>query len=465
MLLERARESPLLPLLPGGRSGPVVARRDGRPLPLPAFLAAVDALAAHLPATGFVLNLCKDRVEFATGWLAAVTRGLPTLLPNSSAPEGLARLCAAHPGTLCLGQVPPPAGAQDGVLSPATFLDDAAAAPGGAPCPAVPFDRLAALVFTSGTTGEPQAHAKTFGRLRLVADAASQLLWPVTGGPCSVVATVPSQHMYGLESGILLPLLGGGCLSPRVPYFPAEIAAALAEMPAPRLLVTTPFHLRVLLDAGVALPPLGAVLSATATLPNGLAEETERRLGAPLMEIYGSTETGQLALRRPSARAEWELYPGVELTMAADVAIVRGGHLEGPYRLNDVVEPAGARRFRLLGRHSDMVNVAGKRNSLAFLNHVLAGLPGVADGVFCRPPDTGAGEIERLLAFVVAPGMDRRALLAALRRQIDAVFLPRPLIFLDALPRNAAGKLPAAALDELVARHLLPATRSSAAKP
>jgi acyl-coenzyme A synthetase/AMP-(fatty) acid ligase len=451
MLLERA---PGLPLLPMGRDGPAVAWRDGRPLPASAFLAAVEALAARLPEADYVLNLCKDRVEFAAGWLAAVARGRPTLLPSSSAPEGLARLCAAHPGTLCLGSVPAPAGALADTLSPAPFLDAAAAGPGASACPSVPFDRLAALIFTSGTTGEPQAHAKTFGRLRLVADACAHRLWPVAGGACSVVATVPSQHMFGLEAGILLPLLGGGCLSPRLPYFPAEIAAALAEMPAPRLLVTTPFHLRVLLDSGVALPALGAVLSATATLPQGLADETERRLGAPLMEIFGSTETGQLAMRRPSRCAEWELYPGIELTLAADVATVRGGHLERPYVLNDLLEPAGARRFRLLGRHGDMVNVAGKRNSLANLNHILTGLPGVADGVFCRPPDAGAGEIERLFAFVVAPGMDRRQLRAALRAHIDPVFLPRPLVLLDALPRNAAGKLTAAALDELVARHL-----------
>jgi len=52
----------------------------------------------------------------------------------------------------------------------------------------------------------------------------------------------------------------------------------------------------------------------------------------------------------------------------------------------------------------------------------------------------------RLMAFVVAPGITRDALLAALRARIDAVFLPRPLLFLDALPRNATGKLPREAL-------------------
>jgi acyl-coenzyme A synthetase/AMP-(fatty) acid ligase len=48
----------------------------------------------------------------------------------------------------------------------------------------------------------------------------------------------------------------------------------------------------------------------------------------------------------------------------------------------------------------------------------------------------------RLTAFVVAPGLDRTAVLAALRERIDPVFLPRPLHLVDALPRNATGKLP-----------------------
>jgi acyl-coenzyme A synthetase/AMP-(fatty) acid ligase len=57
------------------------------------------------------------------------------------------------------------------------------------------------------------------------------------------------------------------------------------------------------------------------------------------------------------------------------------------------------------------------------------------------PDDAGDG-VTRLTAFVVAPGVAREGLLAALRSRVDEVFLPRPLYFVDALPRNATGKLP-----------------------
>ncbi|MDT9071646.1 AMP-ligase, partial [Escherichia coli] len=75
--------------------------------------------------------------------------------------------------------------------------------------------------------------------------------------------------------------------------------------------ITTPFHLRTLFDEGVALEPIGLVVSATAPLPVELAHLAEARLGAPLLEIYGSTETGQIATRRSAVTQEWTLFPGI----------------------------------------------------------------------------------------------------------------------------------------------------------
>ena len=76
------------------------------------------------------------------------------------------------------------------------------------------------------------------------------------------------------------------------------------------------------------------------------------------------------------------------------------------------------------------------------------------DGVFYLPADAPDDGVTRLAAFVVAPGLTRTALLEELRRRIDIVFLPRPLVFVDALPRAATGKLPHEALTALAATHL-----------
>jgi acyl-coenzyme A synthetase/AMP-(fatty) acid ligase len=97
------------------------------------------------------------------------------------------------------------------------------------------------------------------------------------------------------------------------------------------------------------------------------------------------------------------------------------------------------------------VNIAGKRTSLGYLNYQLNSIPGVRDGVFVMPDEEGAASVPRLTAFVVAPGLSQGDVMAALRRRIDAAFLPRPLNLVDALPRNSTGKLPRAAIAALAA--------------
>ncbi len=72
----------------------------------------------------------------------------------------------------------------------------------------------------------------------------------------SLVATVPSQHMYGFETTVLLGLLGGASFATGRPFYPADIVRALELVPQPRILVTTPFHLKMLLESGVDVPPL-----------------------------------------------------------------------------------------------------------------------------------------------------------------------------------------------------------------
>jgi acyl-coenzyme A synthetase/AMP-(fatty) acid ligase len=124
---------------------------------------------------------------------------------------------------------------------------------------------------------------------------------------------------------------------------------------------------------------------------------------------------------------------------------VRGGHVETEVLLADVIELRGPGRFELHGRTADLVNVAGKRTSLAHLNYHLNSVEGVRDGAFVVPEEGGEG-VTRLTAYVVAPGLSGGAVMSALRRRIDAAFLPRPLHFVDALPRNATGKLPREAL-------------------
>jgi acyl-coenzyme A synthetase/AMP-(fatty) acid ligase len=209
-------------------------------------------------------------------------------------------------------------------------------------------------------------------------------------------------------------------------------------------------HLRVLLAEPDDLPPADFLLCATAPLSPQLAAQAEARFGAPLYEIYGCTESGGIASRRTTETGEWRAMTDVALRTDDKATWVKGGHVETEVLLADVIELRSRGRFLLHGRTADLVNIAGKRTSLAHLNYHLNSIEGVLDGVFVAPEEEGE-LVTRLMAFVVAPGHTSETLMNALRQRIDAAFLPRPLCIVDALPRSATGKLPRQSLNQIAA--------------
>jgi acyl-coenzyme A synthetase/AMP-(fatty) acid ligase len=229
----------------------------------------------------------------------------------------------------------------------------------------------------------------------------------------------------------------------------AIIVAAIASF-------STPFHLKTVLDAGVSLPPLALVVCATAPLSPQLAARAEQEFSAPLVEIYGCTDAGQVATRRTTAGPEWRTFDGVQVAGDGDAVTVSGGHVPQATLLADVLEVTGATTFRLHGRSIDLINVAGKRSSIGHLNFHLNSIDGVVDGAFWMPGEASADAhgIVRLVAFVVAPQVARERILAALRERVDPAFLPRRIVHVDALPREATGKLTAERMAALAARHL-----------
>jgi acyl-coenzyme A synthetase/AMP-(fatty) acid ligase len=431
-----------LPLLAGGGSNAVVARGHGGIVTANEFLRDVAHLAAGLPERAHVLNLCADRYRFAVGLAAALARGQISLLPPNEAPDLLARLAARYPGLYCLVDATGDRAGMETILVSAPDRTPAAAAA----VPSFPAAQTAVIVFTSGSTGEPVPHAKSWGALVGSAQAEFERLRVPRGS--TVLATVPAQHVYGLESTLMMPLQGGCALHAERPFYPADIRSALEMLPRPRGLVTTPVHLRVLLAEPDPVPPADFIVCATAPLSPQLAAQAEARFATRLHEIYGCTEAGQVASRRPLETEEWRALRGLTLRTDGDGTHVQGGHVEREILLGDVIELRGRERFLLHGRTADLVNIAGKRASIAHLNYHLNSIEGVRDGAFVMPD--ADEDVARLMAFVVAPGVTRETIVAALRQRIDPAFMPRPLCFVDELPRNATGKLPRKELDRLV---------------
>ncbi len=441
---------PTLPLLAHSRLDATVAWRGTTAVSVRQFLHEVDALAAQLPAGRHVLNLCGNRYRFTVALAACIVSGRVSVLPPNHTAEMVRQMQRRAPDVFCIAD----RDARDIDLPVFCYPDDLPSASALIRIPQIDCDQLIAQVFTSGSTGEPMPHDKRWGSLvrNVQAEGARLGITPAH----ALLGTVPPQHMYGLETTVLLPLQCGAALHDGSPFYPDDIGTALAQLPRPRVLATSPYHLRALLAASTELPAADLLLSATAPLSTQLASEAESRFGCPLLEIYGCTETGQLATRRTTAGVAWQAFPGVRLWNAGETVWAEGGHIDTPTRLGDVIEPLDANpgHFLLHGRHADLVNIAGKRTSLAYLNYQLNAIPGVADGVFMLPPDdAGALEnVRRLTALVVAPTLTPATLMHALRERIDPVFLPRPLLFVDALPRNATGKLPTQLAQGLLAR-------------
>ncbi len=418
------------------------------------FVAQARRLAASLPERRHVAILCQDRHRFAVAFAAALLRGQVALLTGDPVAGTLLRLAEDFPDAYAL--VDGPGHAVPGDALPAHPVLPGPAAPGplpegpeqaaSGPVPLIPAAQVAAVVLTSGSTGRPVGTRKCWGELVERSRSIGARLGLREGLAAAAVATVPPAHMYGLELSVLLPLHAAIESWCGPAFFPADVAASLAAVPAGATLVSTPLHLRALLEAAPPTRPPARVVSATAPLDRPLAARVATTWGAEVLEVFGATEVGSIATRRTLDGADWTLLPGVVLDGPEDAP-----HASAPWApprpLADVLERAAdGRGFRLLGRRGDLVKRGGRRASLAGLTRVLLAIPGVQDAAFFVPPDAPDGPAGRLAAVAVAPGHTRATLIAGLRAEIDPVFLPRPLLLLDRLPRSALGKLPHAAL-------------------
>ena len=444
-------------ILAGFAPNSVIAWRGSERLTTGTVLAAAHRLAQALPPARYAINLSDTLDHFLVATLAALVSGRTLVLPPARLPRVLADIRARYPDSIVIADRA--AAFADGAALVDPWVDaalqereddiDAR--------PALTDDYPAAILFTSGSTGEPQPHPKTWGE---VADGALALMRSIGAPPpdVAIVGTLPPQHMFGFETTVMLPLQSGTAVLVARPAFAADLADTVAHSrslaPGGVWLMTIPLQLRAFHTEYPAVRGVANVIASTMPLDPELARAVERDWKTPVHEIYGCTEGGILAVRRASARTAWTPAAGVHFEIAPDGrAQVAGGHLRGVLTLADRLRRVDAQgAFELVGRDTDFVKIAGKRASLAGLTRELLAIPGVDDGaVFLPYPDA-----PRVAALAVAPGFAVAELRQEFARRIDAAFLPRPLLLVEALPRNAAGKLPQKALCDVLARAQIP---------
>lgn len=440
-----------LPRLLATRRQPV-ALRQGEYIAPARFAQDVGCALTHLQAhsAGACALYTQDAYIAAVWLIAALCAGRDVLLPGEVTPATVRALQAES--LLLLGDWPGPADALREWIGPAQPLPDTLA----------PDARI--LLQTSGSTGTPKRVTKTLAQTEAETQAIEALLGPRVTAEAIIAGSVPHQHMYGLSFRFFWPLCSDRCLLAQALPGPETLWALPAGRPA--VFVSSPALLRRLPDTlpWHELPRIECVLSAGSPLPAEAAHDAASKLGCAVGEIYGSTETGAIALRN-DPDASWTLLPGATWQLADGddskrPLMLRAPWLDTPDWLasGDLAEAQGD-SFRLCGRADRIAKVEDKRISLSAVETALKQLPEVTEARVLvlqgARSEVGAvivlSEAGRARLQAAGKGALDRALRSALTDAVEPLGLPRRWRYLDALPQDSLGKTRETALAECFA--------------
>ena len=411
------------------------------------FLSHVRAVAAALGEGKHAINMCDNRYLFLVSFCAVVLRRHINLLPATKNTFTQHQLNEAYADTYII---------HDGVdiATPIPSIDLRKLTLNNAHdsslgIPQIPNKHLACITFTSGSTGQSKPILKYWRTLHCSTAINYRYMIPKTDNTIFQLATMPAQHMWGLETSILMPLFENVCMSDVKPLFPQDIFDSLRSLPAPRLLVSTPIHLRAISVGSADDLSLHAVLCATSPLAPDLAQEIELKFAAPLLEVYGCSEVGSMAVRETARERNWLRFDDIHFEKDGEDTVVSAKHLPESTLLQDNIDIIDEQHFTLRGRTTDLVKIAGKRGSLFEINQVLLQFKGLVDGIVIFPNTNNA--ITRLCAIVaLKPGYDKLTLRRFLREHLDSAFVPRPIHVVDTLPRESNGKLLKTRVEDLL---------------
>nr|WP_268801704.1 AMP-binding protein [Piscirickettsia litoralis] len=318
-------------------------------------------------------------------------------------------------------------------------------------------DGIAVHLSTSGSSGTPTLHAMSWRRLLTLAQTTAQHFKHWQGS--TILATVPSQHMYGLEHRLFWALPLQANVHDQMAQLPSDILKRLSQLGTDSILITTPFHLNACVQSGLNFPNIRGVLSATAPLSQNLAKHVEALFKAPVYEIYGSTETGAIATRQAAYEQDWQLFSGRSIIKKAQRFYLSQTQSDGSpnilTELHDTIENITDNRFTLGPRSNDLIKVAGKRASLAELHHTVKEISGIKDAAFYLPEQESHTKLyQRLILFVC---FDEKLVTTTMIKQkikqyFDPIFVPKEIYKLEELPRNEVSKLTLSSLKELLER-------------
>lgn len=332
---------------------------------------------------------------------------------------------------------------------------------------------LAIIIYTSGTTGKPKGAMLSHGNLLHNVESCRIVLQTVAADRFAVL--LPLFHTYMLTCGLLLPLLIGGSIVLVKSLHPVRNVLQDIIQRQATVLPAIPQFYRSMVNATIPVPlPLRICISGSAPLPAQILKEFEAKFHIPLIEGYGLSEASPVVTKNPLDRTRKAgsiglPIPNVEVSIQDDAGrelgtdeigevCVRGGNVMLGY-WKQPVETAKVLRnewlltgdvgyrdqegyYYITDRKKDMILVNGINVYPREVEEVIYQFPGVKEAAVVGVRDSRKGE--QPVAYVVPNDgavLDEKALRHFVRRKLADYKIPRKVMFLTALPRNAAGKI------------------------
>ena len=323
---------------------------------------------------------------------------------------------------------------------------------------------------TSGTTGQPKIAARP--GLCALAEAAHYIdTIGIDAGDLLLVAP-PMSHAYAYGMGVMVPLLSGASMAAMRRFSPRLVHDAFEQLGV-TIFPAVPMMLEMLLFGGRRLPGAArCVLSAGSPLPERTARDFHRRFGIAVRPLYGTTETGGIAvapargeplcgeavgpaMQGVSAEVRFSgptagLGDGVGILHVRSSSMmagyVRDDRLDdswldrGWFSTGDLARWDAAGNIHLLGRQAEVINVGGMKVVPSEVEEIISMLPGVQSvKVYAGNRRHGAQFVKA--AIVADAGLDAAAVRAHCERHLVYFKRPDAILFVDALPKSAAGKI------------------------
>ena len=416
--------------------------------------AMAHAIVDQCPATGnewgYLAVFTTDRAVTAAAIMARLAGGPILILPHDISDKALMDLESDPEYTWVVADQGRnlPERFKSLVLTPEDHRCDTAALN-----PAIGPDAPLLKLYTGGSTGKPTIWTKT------VANIMGEALFQVNTHGISqddvVVATVPPYHIYGLLFSVAAPMLAGARVADQTCGFPHEIINLVADTAA-TILVSVPAHFRALKGHDFGDHGLRLAFSSAGVLDEMDEKDFRQRNHVPVMEVYGSTETGGIAFRcRGRDETAFSPFNVIETRIAQETIKIRSPFVSpeilrddlGFYLVPDRVKPCSGNNFAILGRSDNVVKIAGIRVDLDQVLAVLKTIDGVRDALVLTKP-VPRGRAFDICALVEGDctQTDIRQFLAG---RLEAVAHPRRIKVVDRMPMTRSGKYDRAAVAAL----------------